>query len=197
MYIVRDAQKKKKYLLKGTTDEYTDDEVYAQMCTESYDRVQETRKFKSAQTREEMKKLLGLGYSFCPSEGMLVDYYLKKKIMDELIDYCLIEEVDNVYAIHPQDLAGMSQVQYFFTSHPFELQSTDVKGRWIAGVKEDIVFKDVKVGFKQTVDYCEGNHKIGYNITEYQLCSLPENPKNGLWFICKLNMDGISVDELN
>ncbi|KAF9616819.1 hypothetical protein IFM89_032669, partial [Coptis chinensis] len=76
---------------------------------------------------------------------MLVDYYLRNKIMDELIDYCLIEEVHNVYAIHSQDLAGISQVQYFFTSHPFELQSTDVKGRWIAGVKEDIVFKDVKV----------------------------------------------------
>ncbi|KAF9622409.1 hypothetical protein IFM89_031212 [Coptis chinensis] len=108
MYIARATQKKKKkYLLKGTTDEYTYDEVYAKMCIEDYDRVQETRKFKSAQTREEMKKLLGLGYSFYPLEGMLVDYYLRKKIMDELIDYCLIEEVDNVYAIHPQDLAGL------------------------------------------------------------------------------------------
>ncbi|KAF9607712.1 hypothetical protein IFM89_038596 [Coptis chinensis] len=162
-------------------------------------------------THQQMKTLLGFGYSFTPSEGMLVDYYLRNKVLDEPMDYCVIEEVDNVYNIHPQDLAGVmhkgidkvqeftwgvSQAWYFFTRSPFELQSSKVLARWIcSSEKEDIYLKDVKVGVKQRFEFCEGCRNR-YSITEYQLCSPPENPKNGHWFVCQLKMIGNSVDEL-
>ncbi|KAF5178987.1 hypothetical protein FRX31_031433 [Thalictrum thalictroides] len=150
---------------------------------------------KKVEEEEFKKRLIALGYVFIPTEGKLVDYYLRNKNVCISMDHCPIEEVD-VYANHPQALAekhpNTAEVWYFFTrSRPNEIQAGhDVYGQWVICEKKDVFNQGEKVGVKLLLEYCEGGHKSEYKIIEYQLDPAPENLENGHWFICKLYNGG-------
>nr|WLO57491.1 NAC transcription factor 32 [Rheum palmatum] len=150
-------------------------------------------RLKKIQNEKLTKRFVELGYVFSPTEGKLVDYYLRNKNLCNPMDLCPIEEVD-VYANHPQTLAekhpNEAQVWYFFTrSRPNEVQEVhDVRGQWVTCDKIDLFYQGEKVGVKLLLEYCEGGHKSEYKIIEYQLDPAPESSEN--WFICKLYNGG-------
>lgn len=146
--------------------------------------------------REEKKRIidtfLDTGYVFRPSDGILLDYHLRNRILGKRMDYCPIKEV-NVYQDHPRALIGKSRVQYFFThNRPNHIQpGIDIPGQWILGERKDVFHHKERVGVKQVVEYCEAGQKSEYKIAEYQLDPLPENKKDGPMYVCKLYNDAL------
>ncbi|KAH7834806.1 hypothetical protein Vadar_019916 [Vaccinium darrowii] len=78
----------------------------------------------------------------------------------------------------------------------------DQGGHWVFGEKEDVFYRDEKVGVKQVGEYWEAGHKIEYRIIEYQLDPAPDYTEVFIildpapaytetcrWYVCKLYMD--------
>ncbi|KAF5178982.1 hypothetical protein FRX31_031428 [Thalictrum thalictroides] len=134
----------------------------------------------TAVTEKKGKKKQSLANNITEEELNLVDYYLRNKNLCNSVDHCPIEEVD-VYANHPQALAekhpSTAEIWYFFTSsRPHEIQAgIDIQGQWVICEKIDVFNQGEKVGVKQLLEYCEGDHKSKYKIIEYQLYPAPEN----------------------
>ncbi|RXH98574.1 hypothetical protein DVH24_010899 [Malus domestica] len=154
--------------------------------------------------RELEKRLISLGYTFNPDDGILLHHHLREKCLENALGfYAILEEAD-IYAKHPQNLIenyralAAGNVGYFFTrSRPNETQphtstSTDhvQAGHWIFGKELDVLHQGEKVGVKQLLEYCAAGAKTGYKIIEYRLDPCPDNLKDGPWFLCKLYKDG-------
>ncbi|CAN6684227.1 unnamed protein product [Malus baccata var. baccata] len=152
--------------------------------------------------RELEKRLISLGYTFNPDDGILLHHHLREKCLENALGfYAILEEAD-IYAKHPQNLIenyralAAGNVGYFFTrSRPNETQpdtSTDhvQAGHWIFGKELDVLHQGEKVGVKQLLEYCAAGAKTGYKIFEYRLDPCPDNLKDGPWFLCKLYKDG-------
>ncbi|KAM7523181.1 hypothetical protein LguiA_013083 [Lonicera macranthoides] len=126
-----------------------------------------------------------LGFIFRPTEGFLVDHYLRKALLGELVEeLCPICDIE-VCNYHPRDLTEIcphtgKNVRYFFSYYlpdrvkqgaPDRVnQGANNQGHWrISGRKSAVYHEGKKVGNKLLLEYFEGNQKTKYKIIQYKL----------------------------
>ncbi|CAN6684225.1 unnamed protein product [Malus baccata var. baccata] len=69
--------------------------------------------------RELEKRLISLGYTFNPDDGILLHHHLREKCLENALGfYAILEEAD-IYAKHPQNLIGLflSEFIFFFSKN--------------------------------------------------------------------------------
>ncbi|KAF5203192.1 hypothetical protein FRX31_007221 [Thalictrum thalictroides] len=144
--------------------------------------------------KERLGEIFAGGFVFAPSEVQLLKYCLLKKYQTDSLLFCPVDEVDNPYALYPQDLlvnlaaTGTSGGYFFTTCRPNENQSIgDVaQGQWTFTEMNMVLDQDQPVGVKKVYEYCERDGKGKYKVIEYQLDPAPVNWKNCTWFLCQL-----------
>ncbi|KAH0712735.1 hypothetical protein KY289_008694 [Solanum tuberosum] len=112
------------------------------------------------------------GYRFCPHDEELILHYLKKKVMNELLPYNIIKDV-NLYKYCPHELAENYSILgekewYFFTPRARKYPNGERPNRaagtgyWKAtGADKPIIHKNVKVGFRKALVFYEGKPPKG------------------------------------
>ncbi|KAM7523220.1 hypothetical protein LguiA_013122 [Lonicera macranthoides] len=122
-----------------------------------------------------------LGFIFRPTEGFLVDHYLRKAFLDELMEgSCPISDI-GFYRYHPRDLTEIcphsgKNVWYFFSPClPEKVYPGDDQGQWRINGRESAVYHEgKKVGNMLLLEHFEGNQKSNYKIIQYKLKHVEE-----------------------
>ncbi|KAK3154753.1 hypothetical protein QOZ80_2BG0194690 [Eleusine coracana subsp. coracana] len=144
------------------------------------------------------------GFRFHPTDEELVDYYLRKKVASNKIDFDIIRDVD-LYKIEPWDLQekckiGMQeQSEWYFFSHKDKKYPTGTRtnrattaGFWKAtGRDKPIYTNNCLVGMRKTLVFYRGRapngQKSDWIMHEYRL-ETTENataPEEG-WVVCRV-----------
>ncbi|XP_016449653.2 uncharacterized protein LOC107774585 [Nicotiana tabacum] len=156
---------------------------------------------------EQFFESIPIGYRFLPTDGELVEFYLKKKVNGETLPRNRIREI-YINQHHPQELCNSQQREnswYFFTGRKRRYkngrkpnrQVIGKKGYWKAtGVDSEVTYNGQIVGYKMTLDFYEQNGvKSQWKMHEYRLdrkSSLPdanssiENQELDKYVLCEI-----------
>ncbi|KAL4291166.1 hypothetical protein GQ457_14G024700 [Hibiscus cannabinus] len=170
----------------------------------------------SANPREEgeaaLFRSLPSGYRFKPKDEELVDFYLKRKILNIKLPPNIIRDVD-LYNYDPDTLTAMNNnvssngvvmEWYFFTprerkyANGVRPRRCAGRGFWKASGKDTEVFlKGEKIGLKKTLVYYKGKppkgDKTDWTMHEYVLIKAPARQRHGKedmrlddWVLCRV-----------
>ncbi|KAK8976698.1 hypothetical protein V6N11_057296 [Hibiscus sabdariffa] len=170
----------------------------------------------SANSREEgeaaLFRSLPSGYRFKPKDEELVDFYLKRKILNKKLPPNIIRDVD-LYNYDPDTLIAMNNnvssngvvmEWYFFTprerkyANGVRPRRCAGRGFWKASGKDTEVFlKGEKIGLKKTLVYYKGKppkgDKTDWTMHEYVLIKAPARQRLGKedmrlddWVLCRV-----------
>ncbi|XP_004509344.1 NAC domain-containing protein 37 [Cicer arietinum] len=142
-------------------------------------------------------------FRFHPTDGELVDYYLRKKVASQNIDLDVIKDID-LYRIEPWDLqerckiGNEEQHEWYFFSHKDKKYPTGTRtnratmaGFWKATGRDKSVYERTKlIGMRKTLVFYKGRapngHKTDWIMHEYRLQTLQNAPpQEEGWVVCK------------